>query len=160
MKPTISSTAAGSRITVYFPGGISRGCAESKAFLVATSANRTGSTFATSGEFVFCHPDESAASMVTETSAEVCTCQLLNPRELKIPSKDSPLEKTPAAVRECRSATVIIFLTPSARISGVIAAVCSKCREGTTYAESTCPFVPPSRCQPDSFLSGSVQRYE
>ena len=29
-----------------------------------------------------------------ETSAEVCVCQVLNPRELKIPSNDSPLEYT------------------------------------------------------------------
>ena len=34
--------------------------------------------------------------MVIETSADVCVCHLLNPRELKIPSKDSALEKTPA----------------------------------------------------------------
>ena len=68
--------------------------------------------------------------MVIDTSAEVCGCQLLNPRELNIPSKDSALEKTPAVVSPCCSATPTIFLTPSARSSGVMAAVRSKCREG------------------------------
>ncbi len=120
----MSSTAAGSRITVYFPAGISRGRAESTAFRAAISASASGSRFPTSGEFAFCHPEESPASMVIETSADVCVCQRLNPRELKIPSKDSALEKTPAVVSLCRSATPTIFLTPSARSSGVMSAVC------------------------------------
>ncbi len=109
---------------MYFPAGISRGCAESSAFCAAVSASASGSRFATSGEFAFCQPEESAASMVIETSAEVCVCQRLNPRELKIPSNDSALEKTPAVVSLCRSATPTIFFTPSARTSGVMAAVC------------------------------------
>src|SRR5450755_2935810 len=98
MKPTMSSTADGSRITVYFPAGTSRGCAESEAFLAATSANANGSRIATSGEFAFCHPDESAANMVIDISAEVCVCHRLSPRELKMPSIDSPEENTPAVV--------------------------------------------------------------
>ena len=52
------------------------------------------------GEFDFCHPEESCASMVMDTSAEVCVYHWLKPRELKIPSKDSPLEKIPAVVSE------------------------------------------------------------
>src|ERR1039458_10609785 len=88
MKPTMSSAAEGSRITVYFPGGISAGCAESIAFCAAVSAIRR---FLTSGELAFCHPEESAPSMVMETSAKVCACQLLSPRELKMPSTDSEL---------------------------------------------------------------------
>src|SRR5579864_417903 len=99
MNPTISRTADGSRITVYFPAGISRGFAVPTAFFAAVSAKFKGSRFATSGEFAFCHPEESAANMVIDTSADVCVCQLLNARELNIPSKESPLEKTPAAVR-------------------------------------------------------------
>ena len=78
----------------------------------------SGSRLATFGELAFCQPEESAPSMVMETSAEVCVCQLVNPRELKIPSTDSELEKIPAAVSSCFSATSTIFLTPSARSSG------------------------------------------
>jgi hypothetical protein len=48
------------------------------------------------GRVGFCQPEESAASMVMETSARVCVCQLLRPRELKMPSTDSELEKIPA----------------------------------------------------------------
>ena len=96
-----------------------------------------------SGEFAFCQPDESSASIVIETSADVCVCQLLNPRELKIPSKPSALENTPAVVRLCPAATPTIFLTPSARSSGVIAAVCGKCREGAAYvARAPAPAMP------------------
>ena len=53
-------------------------------------------------------------------------CQSLRPRELKMPSTDSALEKMPAVVSLCRSATPTILPTPSARSSGVIAAVCCK----------------------------------
>ena len=60
----------------------------------------------TSGEFAFCQPEESAASMVTEISDEVCVCQSLNPRELKIPSTDSEVEKIPAVVSFCWVATL------------------------------------------------------
>src|SRR5438874_2491001 len=42
MKPSRSRTAAGSRTTVYFPGGNSLGWAECKAFSAATSASRFG----------------------------------------------------------------------------------------------------------------------
>ena len=80
MNPTMSSTAAGSRITVYFPAGISCGCAESTAFCAAVSASASGSRFPTSGEFAFCHPDESLASMVIETSA----------RRLRVPAAQPP----------------------------------------------------------------------
>ena len=93
MNPTMSSTAAGSRITVYFPAGISLGRAESNAFCAATSASRRGSRFATSDEFAFCQPDESSASIVIDTSADVCVCHLLSPRELKIPSNDPRWKK-------------------------------------------------------------------
>ena len=62
MKPTMSSTAAGSRITVHFPAGISAGRAESIAFFAAISARPSGSRLATSGELAFCHPEESLAS--------------------------------------------------------------------------------------------------
>ena len=72
MKPTMSRTAAGSRITVYFPGAISRGWADSTAFCAAVSASRAGSRLRTSGEFNFCQPEESSASMVMEISANVC----------------------------------------------------------------------------------------
>src|SRR5450631_2053172 len=98
MKPTMSSTADGSKITVHFPAGISRGRAESSAFLAAISASANGSRIVTSGEFAFCQPEESADSMVMDISAEVCVCHRLNPRELKMPSIDSPDEKTPAVV--------------------------------------------------------------
>ena len=84
----------------------------------------------TSGEFAFCHPEESAASMVIEISDEVCECQRPKPRELNNPSADSEHEKMPAVVSLCLLAIVTIFCTPSARCSGVIAAVCSKCRIG------------------------------
>jgi len=36
-----------------------------------------------------------AGSMVMETSAKVCVCQLLRPRELNMPSTDSEFEKIP-----------------------------------------------------------------
>src|SRR5579872_120836 len=101
MNPTMSSTADGSRITGYFPAGISRGAADSTAFLAAISARPCGVKFATFGEFDFCQPDESGASMVIEISADVCVCQLLRPRELKMPSIDSELEKIPAAMSLC-----------------------------------------------------------
>ena len=136
MKPTMSRTAAGSRITVYFPAGISRGRPESSAFCAAVSANASASRLRTSGEFAFCHPEESPASMVIEISAEVCWCQSLNPRELKMPSTNSELEKIPAVVNLCCSATRTMLLTPSALASGVIAAVSGKCREGGNFSES------------------------
>src|SRR5216684_3626960 len=92
-NPTMSSTADGSRITVYFPAAISRGDADFAAFDAAICANAAGSRLATFGEFAFCHPDESEASIVIEISAEVCECQSLNPRELKMPSTASELAK-------------------------------------------------------------------
>ena len=95
----MSSTAAGSRMTVYFPGGKSRGFFDSIAFSAATSAIRTGSSRAASGEFAFCHPEEELPSMLTETSARVCSYQSLTPFELKMPSTISAEEKMPAAVR-------------------------------------------------------------
>src|SRR3954452_8914503 len=101
MNPTMSSTAEGSRITVYFPAAISRGVADSAAFFAAISANACGFKLATFGEFDFCQPDESGPSIVIEISAEVCVCQLLSPRELKMPSIDSELEKIPAVVNLC-----------------------------------------------------------
>src|SRR5579872_5203463 len=101
MKPVMSSTADGSRMTVYFPAVISRGDADSTAFLAAISATACGFSLLTSGELNFCHPEESGASMVIEISADVCVCQLLNARELKMPSIDSELEKIPAVVSLC-----------------------------------------------------------
>ena len=68
--------------------------------------------------------------MVMETSARVCVCHLLSPRELKIPSTDSELEKMPAVVSLCFLAASTIFFTPSARSWGVIDAVSAKWREG------------------------------
>src|SRR5258708_28454092 len=80
MNPTISSTAAGSRITVYFPAGISRGRAESNVFHAATSANASGSRLAASGEFAFCHPEESpdAANLDPLALAEVAAWKTLD----------------------------------------------------------------------------------
>ena len=104
MKPTMSSTAAGSRMTVYFPAGISRGLADSNALRAAVSARATASRFATLGELAFCHPEESGASMVIEISEEVCVCQSVKPRELKIASTDSEVETMPAVVSLCLSA--------------------------------------------------------
>ena len=57
---------------MYLPGGSSFGPADSLAFSAATSASSTGSKLRASGELAFCHPEESAASMVIEHSAEVC----------------------------------------------------------------------------------------
>src|ERR1700678_2465620 len=98
MLPIASRTAAGSRITVYFPAGSITGRSESRVFCGATSAKRCGSRFAMSGELAFWHAEESPPSMVMETSANVCVYQLLKPRELKIPSEDSELENIPAVV--------------------------------------------------------------
>src|SRR6266550_845279 len=53
MKPTMSSTAAGSRITVCFPAGSSCGAADSMALRAAISASSSGSRFRTSGELAF-----------------------------------------------------------------------------------------------------------
>src|SRR2546423_2426492 len=97
----MSSTAEGSRITVYLPAAISRGRADSTAFFAAMSARSCGFRLPTFGELDFCHPDESGASIVIEISAEVCVCQLLSPREFKMPSIDSELEKIPAVVSLC-----------------------------------------------------------
>ena len=74
------------------------------------SASAAGSSWLASGEFAFCHPEESAASMVMEISDEVWACQSCSPRELKIPSTDSEEEKMPAVVSLCRSATPTILL--------------------------------------------------
>src|SRR2546429_1071770 len=131
MKPTMSSTAAGSRITVYLPAGISLGCADSSLFFAAVSASAWALRLATSGELVFCQPEESAASIVMEISEEVCVCHSLRPRELKIPSTDSDDEKIPAAVSLWLVAILTILPAESARCSGLIAAVCSKYRLGT-----------------------------
>ncbi len=56
---------------MYLPGASSFGARESRAFCAATSARRTGSRLLTSGELAFCHPEESSASMVMETSEDV-----------------------------------------------------------------------------------------
>ena len=134
MKPTMSSTAAGSRMTVYFPASRSMGFLESRAFCAAISARRAGSSCRTSGELAFCQPEEFSASMVMEISAEVCWYQSLKPRELKMPSTDSEVEYTPAVVSLWRVAMSTILRTPSARSSGVMAAVSSKCRLGMAAA--------------------------
>src|ERR1700721_1756252 len=136
MNPTRSSTAAGSRITVYFPAGISLGDADDLAFRAATSARDLASRLATFGEFAFCHPEESPASMVMEISDEVCVYQSANPRELKIPSTDSELAKTPAVVSLCVSATATIAFTVSARCSAEIAAVSAKYRLGSAFPQT------------------------
>ena len=65
-----------------------------------------------------------------EISEEVWVCQSAKPRELKIPSTDSEEEKMPAVVSLCCVATLTIFLTPSARSSGVSAAVCREMPAG------------------------------
>src|SRR5437870_10469923 len=119
MKPTMSSTAAGSRITVYLPAGISLGCADSSPFFAAVSASAWALRLATSGELVFCQPEESAASIVMEISEEVCVCHSLRPRELKIPSTDSDDEKIPAAVSLWLVAILTILPAESARCSGL-----------------------------------------
>src|SRR3984893_5140431 len=123
MKPDISRTAAGSRMTLYLPAGISRGRADSIALRAEISARVAGSSWLASGEFAFCHPEESDASMVMEISDEVWACQSFSPRELKIPSTDSDEEKMPAVVSLYRFATWTIFSTASARSSGVSPAV-------------------------------------
>src|ERR1039458_2219959 len=105
MNPTMSSTAAGSKMTEYFPGDNSRGFFDSIAFTAATSAIRTGSSCALSGEFAFCHPEEELSSIMTETSARVCSYQPATPFELKMPSTISAEETMPAAVRLCLLAT-------------------------------------------------------
>src|ERR1700723_2856082 len=142
MKPTRSSTAAGSRITVYFPAGISAGFAESIAFLDAISAKWSGSRLVRSGELAFCQPEESAPIMVMETSARVCVCQRLRPHELKTPSTDSELEKMPALVSLYSCARSTIFFTPTARTCGVMAAVCAKYREGSCGASDPLSALP------------------
>ena len=70
------------------------------AVLAAVSAKVNASRLARFGEFDFCHPEESCASMVMDISAEVCVCHWLKPRELKIPSNVSPLEQIPAVDSE------------------------------------------------------------
>src|SRR5271168_738179 len=105
MNPTISNTAAGSRITVYFPAGISRGPADRRAFSAAISARLTAFNCATSGEFAFCQPDESPASIVIEISDEVCAYHSASPRELNTPSTAAELATTPAVVNEFLFAT-------------------------------------------------------
>jgi len=69
--------------------------------------------------------------MVMDTSAKVWVCHWLSPRELKMPSTESELEKIPAVVSLCLCATSTIFFTLSARSCGVTAAVCPKWREGS-----------------------------
>src|SRR5437016_13475971 len=102
MKPTMSSTAAGSRMTVYLPAGISRGLADSRAFLAAVSARANGSRSATFGEFAFCQPEESEPSMVTEMSDEVWVCQSERPWELEMPSMVSEVAKIQIGRASCR----------------------------------------------------------
>ena len=80
--------------------------------------------------------------MVMETSARVCMCQLLSPRELKIPSTDSELEKMPAVVSLCFLAASTIFFTPSARSWGVSEAVSAKWREGNCMAKTLSSALP------------------
>src|SRR5205823_2730347 len=92
MKPTRSSTAAGSRMTVYLPAGSSRGLADCSAFLAAVSASATGFRLRMSGELAFCQPEESPPSMVTEISDEVCVWYATRPREFSTASTDSELE--------------------------------------------------------------------
>src|SRR5262249_19275561 len=111
----------------------------------ATCASDTALRFATFGEFAFCQPEESPASIVIEISAAVCVCHWLSPRELKIPSTESELENTPAAVSLFLFATETIWPTESARCSGESDAVCSKCRDGADPVGRT-------------FLSGSATR--
>ena len=64
--------------------------------------------------------------MVMEISEEVWVCHAERPRELKIASTASAVEKMPAVVSLCFSATPTIRFTASARRSGVMAAVWSK----------------------------------
>src|SRR5437667_4085497 len=109
MKPAISSTAAGSKMTVYLPAGISRGWAVPAALTAAISANAKPSKSATFGELAFCHPEESSPSIVMEISDDVWVCHCDKPWELKIPSNVLELEKIPAAVSLCFSATATIF---------------------------------------------------
>src|ERR1700733_6475212 len=99
MNPTMSSTAAGSRITVYFPAGISLGPPDVGSVPAATPPRHAGSSNSTFGELNFCHPDESSASMVIEISDDVCECHCASPRELNMPSTDPEEEKIPAVVR-------------------------------------------------------------
>src|SRR6266699_4399874 len=124
-NPTVSRTAADSRITVYFPGGTSRGEADFAALVAAISARDVGLRRAAFGELDFCHPEESGASMVMEISADVCVCQSWSPRELKTPSTASELAKIPAVVTFCFCAIETILPTASERCAGVKAAVSS-----------------------------------
>src|SRR6202142_4653298 len=126
-------------MTVFFPGGISRGLTDSSALQAAMLANSTAFKLATLGELAFCQPEESAASMVIEISDEVCACQSDKPRELKTPSTNSEVEQMPAVVSLCFSATETIFLTVSARCAGVISAVSAKLRIGASRAGAPAP---------------------
>src|ERR1700723_1871504 len=108
MNPTASSTAAGSRITVYLPGGKSCGFTESMAFCAAISASLTASSCAASVALSFCQPEEVSPIMVIEASPSVCSYQSATPCELKMPSHASADEKIPAAVSECFLATSTI----------------------------------------------------
>src|SRR3954453_17975786 len=131
MNPVMSSTPPGSRIKGNLPADTPVGPADPPPFLAAISASACGFKVATFGEFDFCQPEESGASIVIEISAEVCVCQLLSQRELKMPSTLSALEKKPAVVSLCFCAIGTILPTPSARCSGVTAAVSAKWRDGT-----------------------------
>ena len=117
---------------MYFPAGISAGFAESMAFL-ARNLGKAGADqdWPRRASWLSAIRKNRPPSMVTETSARVCVCQWLRPRELKMPSTDSELEKIPAVVSLCFFATSTIFFTPAARSWGVMAAVWAKCRDGS-----------------------------
>src|SRR5207245_7666155 len=106
------------------------GCADSSPFFAAGSARAWAVRLATSGELVFCQPEESAASIVMEISEEVCVCHSLRPRELKIPSTDSDDEKIPAAVSLWLVAILTILLTEWARCWALPGPAARNCGSG------------------------------
>ena len=127
-KPRRSRTAAGSRITVYFPGGTSRGSRLSRALRAARSASRSVSSSLHLGEVFFAQPELDSPSMVTENSAIVSSWIARTPRELKMAEPAMPLEKTPAAVNPSFSARSITLRIVSARSSGLSSRVSSSRR--------------------------------
>ena len=108
----MSSTAAGSRITVYFPAGISAGCAESIAFSAAISASAQRIEIGHIGR-VGLLPSRGIRAQHGDGNFRQASAYAswLRPRELKMPSTDSELEKMPAVVSLCFCATSTIFFT-------------------------------------------------
>jgi len=124
MKPTMSSAAEASRITVYFPCRNLRRIRGVDRLLRRNFGQPKRIKIAYVGEFDFCHPEESEASMVNgKPPPGFVVCQWLRPRELNMPSTDSELENYSRGREFVRLRTATIFFTPAARSCGVMAAV-------------------------------------